>query len=348
MNTKSTILTAEEWLERELTADESEIIIGSPSQPIIRPRTKNIILASEKAFKTTTVLRLTLGMSCGRTVIPQLPVIRPRRVLYIHGELSPPEIRERTQAAAQGLPRPLDNFYQGRDLDIHLGKEDGQKALKRLLETYRPEDLVLDPLQAFITGFDENEFQSMSLVTHFIDKMIDEFKATVYIVAHTGKDRSKGTRGHSSIAGWRDTEIVLERRERKDLVTLKVDPRWAAPLEPFDLKFEGGTVWPTVEHVLASQAEEILQFVLSQGGSTTKKAVAEHFKLKHDAARKAIQRAMKAGVIEVDKNNVKVSGSNWSESSSDTGMNGQPHKVGDCPSDSTLHCTDIPELVSKA
>src|SRR5690348_7138261 len=46
------VLTAEEWENYEVPL-ESNYIIGSPENPIVRPETKNLILAPEKSFKTT-------------------------------------------------------------------------------------------------------------------------------------------------------------------------------------------------------------------------------------------------------------------------------------------------------
>ena len=38
------ILSAEDWLKADFTADESEVIIGTPQNPLVRPLTKNLVL----------------------------------------------------------------------------------------------------------------------------------------------------------------------------------------------------------------------------------------------------------------------------------------------------------------
>lgn len=93
MDHKNSFLTAEEWLNLQMEANENEIVLGSTTQAIVRPHTKNLIEAPEKAFKTTFLLRLMLGLSTGTTLFSQLPVLKRRKVLYVHGELSPPEIK---------------------------------------------------------------------------------------------------------------------------------------------------------------------------------------------------------------------------------------------------------------
>ncbi len=291
------VLTAEQWLELE--TDISEPVLGSPEHCIVRPFTKNIIEAPEKAFKTTFTLRFTLGLSCGKTLFSQLPVFRSRRVLYIHGELSPPEIKERTQAAVVGLPRPLDNFFQGRDLRIHLGNKTGQNPLIAFVMTYKPEVVVLDPWQSFITGCDENSFEHISRVEHFLDTFIEDYKITLFIVTHTGKDRWRGTRGHSSLAGWRDTLFKLNRAKGQDLVEVTVDPRWASPVKPFNLKFQEGILVPTDPRHLTPQMDEIVKMAKKEGGVTTKKEVGAALGIKPESLSKALWRAQEKGVISI-------------------------------------------------
>ena len=297
-------LSAEEWLNLPTDTDESQIVIGTPGQAIVETETKNFIVAPEKAFKTTFAVRLMLGLSAGRTVFPQLPVLKPRKVLYVHGELSLHQIKERTRTAAVGLPHPLRSFIQGRDLRIHLVRSDGQRRLKEIVAETRPDDLVLDPWQGFIHGFDENEFKDVSKATHFMDTLIEEFGVTIYLVTHTGKDPSRGTRGHSSLAGWRDTLFTLERK--KELVTVKIEPRSAAPLEPFNLEFKDGTVWSTERSGFTRQTDDIRKFLESNHGHATKEQIGAHLKKNDDAVRKALKRAEEANAIVIDDDEVRL------------------------------------------
>jgi hypothetical protein len=298
------VLTGEEWLTGDFTTPESGVIIGSPRQAIIRPYTKNIIEAPDKKFKTAFTMRLTLGVSSSRTVYRNLPVLRARKVLYVHGELSPLEIQERTQGASAGLPRPLDNFLQVRDLRIHLIQAQGQAQLREIVAQHRPDDLVLDPLQSFIVGYDENEYKDMSQATRIVDEMIAEYGVTAYICTHTGKDVTRGTRGHSTIAGWRDTLIKLERKGQSRLVRVTVEPRWAAPVAPFTLRFADGTLHDTDAEPFTKQATEIREVVAAHGGRATKTQVGATLKLEGDVLRMALTRAAASGAIGLDGDEV--------------------------------------------
>lgn len=295
------ILTAEEWLALPTETDEKRIVIGSPTQPIVRTLTKNLVEGPEKSFKTSFMMRLTLGMSCGVAVFSPLPVLRARRVLYIHGELSPPEIRERTLSAVIGLPRPLDNFFMARDLQVHLIQKQGQDRLRQLIENVGPDDLVLDPWQSFIIGHDENEYKEVSLACRFIDHLIEDYKLTVHIATHTGKDRSRGTRGHSVLAGWRDTLTKLDRTKGHGRVSVQVDPRWAAPLEPFNLTFDQGTLVQDGFRIspFTNQAEAIREVVKANSGRVPREAVGQALDLSGAGLRQALKRAADSGAIKL-------------------------------------------------
>jgi len=58
-------------------------------------------------------------------------------------------------------------------------------------ETYKPEDVALDPWQAFIIGAEENSYSDMSNATQFCNQLIEDYGVTLWIPIHLGKDRSK-------------------------------------------------------------------------------------------------------------------------------------------------------------
>jgi hypothetical protein len=290
------ILTTEEWLDLK-TTDEN-VIFGTPDNPLVRPMTKNLIEAPEKCFKTTFTLRLMMGLSCGNTVYPELPVARNGKVLYLHGELSNAEIQERTRAAVDGLNGPFE-FRQGKALDAHLVKDPGQRVLEAIVKEYMPDHLVLDPFQSFIPGCDENLFKDMSAAEKFCDRLIADCGLTLWIPIHLGKNPTKGARGHSSIAGWRDTKISLSKGYQTDGVTVRVEPRWAKSPPAFHLKFTNGTlkIGAKTQVKFTGQTAELHAFVESRGGKALKEEVVEHLGKGRDAARKAIGRAEAAGAV---------------------------------------------------
>lgn len=295
------IMTAEEWLTYDFRVEESQILIGTPENSIIRPRTKNIIQASEKTFKTTLLLRLSLGLSTGQTLFRSLPVTRSVKVLYLHGELAVAELKERLQAATLGLKRPLDQFHQGQSLSASLVTDQGRAAIKQLVQEYAPEVLVLDPWQSFIAGADENSFKDVSVAMNFLDRLIAEYGLTVFIAVHEGKNTRKGARGHSSFGGWRDTKFTLSRdgKGKGKGLTVKVEPRWGKPVN-LDLTFQGGTLWEGNPPGWTGQAEQIRKLVESNGGTLTRQQLALGLEIKPESVRMALSRAEEKGAITVD------------------------------------------------
>jgi hypothetical protein len=297
----------QEWIDLDLSSGENEIVIGTEQNALIRPKTKNLVVGPEKCMKTTFMLRLMAGLSCGETTYPSLPVARQRKVLYLHGELSTPEIKDRTIKASSGLKGPYTHLFQGRTVDTNLITEAGQAAIVEIVKSYEPDDLVLDPWQSFIAGSDENSFKEISRATKFCDELIEQFGVTLWIPIHLGKDRMRGARGHSAVLGWRDTEIRLSRDAFGVEVT--VDPRWAKPPEPFRLRFDAGTLWPDSRVIHAGQTAHIRAYVEQVGGAATKEEVGKHLKLSGDALRKALKRAEQAGAVQLDQNLVNLQSS---------------------------------------
>lgn len=297
---KEFFFSAEQWDTVDLETEDNSVLVGTPKNPIIRPGTKNLIEAPEKTFKTTFGLRQFFGMASGYTVYPSLPVARPARVLYVHGEMTPKELKERRDAAQIDIPAAFlecgrKNFIDGRSQDAHLIRKDGQDAIRRIVKKFKPDVLVIDPWQSFIAGYDENSFKDMSQALEFLDKLIVEQEGmTLFIVEHLGKDPTKGMRGHSSMAGWRDTLVRLKRKQGADgKIEVNVRPRWAAPLT-FGVKFQDGTM---VEgEAFSPQTGKIRDFVQERSQQTHKPFVPfgeiqNFLGSEKDTARKAVKRA---------------------------------------------------------
>ena len=303
------IHSGENWLNRDDKIDEKEIIFGTPQNPSVTRKTKNIIEGPEKSFKTTYLLPLCIGLSTSQTVYPRLPVLRSHTVLYLHGELGDWQIKDRTMWAQQehDLQRPLDNFFQGRDTKMHLVNTLGQKLIRNALQEFSPLDIVVfDPLQQFITGCDESAYKEMSVATAFMDDLIEEFGVTVFLVGHTGKDKTAGVRGTSLFAGWRDTLFRLKRDGDTNRLTVEVKPRWGSADFNFSLQFENNTMQP-VDREFTDQTRLIQEVVREAGGECLIETIIDFLVFdekkkngktkKREACLKAIKRAEGAGAI---------------------------------------------------
>jgi hypothetical protein len=88
-----------------------------------------------------------------------------------------------------------------RDLLNEIEQEHGKLAL-----------IVIDTLSRAMAGGNENGAEDMTVFISNIDALRDHTGAHMLIVHHTGKDKSKGARGHSSLKAATDTEIELENK----------------------------------------------------------------------------------------------------------------------------------------
>ncbi len=283
-----------EWERIDLDTPDHGVLIGTPSNPIIRPGTKNIVEAPEKSFKTTMLLRLAIGMACGHTVYPSLPVARKVRVLYVHGEMTPKELAERRKAACFQIPEEAmavgrKEFIDGRCITAHLIDEGGQGDIRRVVKEHNPDVLMLDPWQSFITGFDENTFKDVSQALHFLDTLIaDQRGMTIFLVVHLGKNRDRGARGHSSLSGWRDTLIRLTNKSPNS-IKVDVHPRWGNPVV-FKLHFDNGTL--TEGKPFSPQSAKVRSFLEEKNDWVSRAEIEQFLGSNKEAAKKAIQRAV--------------------------------------------------------
>jgi hypothetical protein len=296
---KAFFFTASQWENIDLS-DDSVPLIGNATSKIIRLGTKNIIEAPEKSFKTTFAQRFMLGLSIGKTVYSHLPVAQHAHVLYFHGELTPAELAERRSSAVATIPGfKGDNYIEGRSIDAHFIKEPGRQDIRKWVMQFRPKDntpyvVVFDPWQAFILGYDENSFEAQSQATGFLDRLIVESSSTMFFQMHQGKDRTKGARGHSSVSGWKDTTIRLNRKGEKELI-VRVEPRWAEKFE-FGLTFENGTL--IEKNVFAPASLRIRQILEKDfAGWAPRDALVRTIGGGEEAAKKSIQRALREKAV---------------------------------------------------
>lgn len=115
--------------------DPDSILIGTTTNPTVRKCTKNLVFGKEKALKTTYMIRLSVSHAIGRTLIPQLPVLKPERVLYLHGELDVLEIADRMKKATADQARDVIeecsfNFwsYKNPDFDFITEQRDHRRT----------------------------------------------------------------------------------------------------------------------------------------------------------------------------------------------------------------------------
>ena len=97
---------------------------------------------------------------------------------------------------------------------IHVGlplaENRPSEAIKDQTNNQDYDLLVIDTLAMSIGEGSENDGRDMGMFLTNINQLKAHFNCHVMIIHHTGKDKSKGARGHSSLRAALDTEIELK------------------------------------------------------------------------------------------------------------------------------------------
>ena len=137
--------------------------------------------------------------------------------LYIAAE-GAAGVRKRIKAL-RAKTGPLGGAFQFIGQAPNLRDADDLAELRDVIEQSRAElqaaghDLgivCLDTLSASIPGADENSAADMSPVLHALQGLAAELGLLVLIIAHTGKDETRGLRGWSGLLANADGVVMLE------------------------------------------------------------------------------------------------------------------------------------------
>ena len=82
--------------------------------------------------------------------------------------------------------------------------------------------VVIDTLARAIAGGDENSGEDMGMLVHHADLIRMTTGAHVCFIHHSGKDKLKGARGHSSLRAAVDTEIEISREPDAQFSTIAI------------------------------------------------------------------------------------------------------------------------------
>ncbi len=153
---------------------------------------------------------------------------KPRRVLYVDGEMSMDAIRERDDALSSGAAEEI--FYLQHEALFHLtGKvlnltePEAQTALLKKCIRDRIEILLLDNLSCLFAGIRENDADSWD---HVLPWLLDlrRQRITVIFIAHCGRNGlMRGTSRREDAAFW-----IISLSELKEVADDKHGAKFAA------------------------------------------------------------------------------------------------------------------------
>ena len=97
-----------------------------------------------------------------------------------------------------------------KEMQIELQDLQRQLGITFVLVTHDQEEALSMSVAMSIGEGSENDGRDMGMFISNIMRLKAYFNCHILIVHHTGKDRSKGARGHSSLRAALDTEIELK------------------------------------------------------------------------------------------------------------------------------------------
>ncbi len=96
------------------------------------------------------------------------------------------------------------------------------EAIASTLGEVKPRLIVIDTLARSMPGGNENAGEDMGKAIDGAGALQTAFGSHVCLVHHSGKDTTRGTRGHSSLKGAVDTEIELTKDDAAKIITAEV------------------------------------------------------------------------------------------------------------------------------
>jgi hypothetical protein len=108
-------------------------------------------------------------------------------------------------------------------LDPHQDMDDLLATIEMVVDSVGEELalVIVDTLNRVMPGGNENASEDMGAVIANAKKIEEAFKCAVMFIHHSGKDETKGSRGHSSLKGAMDAEISIVRQE--DIRTFRIE-----------------------------------------------------------------------------------------------------------------------------
>ena len=137
-----------------------------------------------------------------------------------------------------------------------------KESVAKIINEFKPmgqfQAVIIDTLARNFGGGNENAPSDMGEFIMNCDEIINALDCSVVVVHHTGKDHSAGARGHSSLYGALETEILVEAKGDYDIVLTNTKQKDAKQFDPMQfVKIE----------TLNSITLQPVEFVKGQGKS---------------------------------------------------------------------------------
>jgi hypothetical protein len=179
-------------------------IVENPSPiggGLLVPGRYTILAATDGEGKTTFCLQLALCAVTGTPFLGRFPIEKPAKVLYFCGENSRGDINDKARKQLEALlGRTVKDdlkkltLVEPQNVDFLLDKKEGRPYLNSWLETCKPDIVIFDPLNNFVSADDTLNNDSIARKTSkTLNKIATDFNCFPILTTHFKKKQEDGT-----------------------------------------------------------------------------------------------------------------------------------------------------------
>jgi hypothetical protein len=208
-----------------------------------------VFYGRQKSFKSFLALDLCLGISAGVETFNQTP--KRACVVYAVGEgqWNISHAHAPSWLLARQVADEPDFWLVPTVPKVIFGGDDGDAV--QLIKAIRarglkPAVVVIDTMARSIGGLDENSAKDVGTFVAACDFIREQLDCTVLVIHHSGKDKTKGTRGSGALDAAADTVVEVERHEKTMYVSATVKDQRNAPEREKPFFFEGRKIGPSL------------------------------------------------------------------------------------------------------
>jgi RecA-family ATPase len=230
-----------------------------------------LISGPQKIGKSLFASQLALALGDKAPFITFPPGAEYYRTLILQAEVGPKRMQERFRKQSQAFGPAAQSHVCSASVfsSIKLDDKEGVAQMMLLVERFKPDVVIVDPLANFHCG-DENVAQDIIRVTSVLDN-IRAMGPAVCLVHHHGKSSAERgnvghkARGSTALAGWYDTHLSLERADKS--VRLRFEVRHDETPEDILLKLNPRTLTFETQTDEAAQVTLVVAAIADLGPS---------------------------------------------------------------------------------
>lgn len=189
-------------------------------------------------------MALDLAAAISRGVKWREHIVSKGRVVYVAAE-GAGGFRQRLRAYARKYDVPLNDLpgIVG-DAPNLLAIDDAKALTKEIIKAGGADVIIIDTLARTMPAGNENASEDMSRIIAHCKAIYRATGALVVAVHHSGKDTTKGARGHSSLRAAADAELEVTRNGDFRLLTIRKmkdgsdSEQWGFKLDVVELGFD--------------------------------------------------------------------------------------------------------------